>query len=72
MKVLTVALKAIKLSDQCINSKAAFEKQVYMKAYNEVHSLLPPVNAKFLITGSFLPQKVLVQVSGMEKQFIKY
>lgn len=73
MKVLTVAIKAIKLSDQCINSKAAFEKQVYMKACNEVHSLLPPVNAKFLITGSgsFLPQKVLVQVSGMEKQFIK-
>lgn len=70
MKVLTVAIKAIKLSDQCINS-AAFEKPVHMKAYNKVHSM--PINGRFLIASSesFLPQKVLVQIARMEKQFIK-
>lgn len=73
MKVLTVAIKAIKLSDQCIKSKAAFEKQVYMKAYNEVHSLLPPLmeSSSSPAQDRFCPKRCLCKSVGWKNDSLK-
>lgn len=73
MTVLKVAIKAIKQSDQCINSTAAFKNRFILRPIIRFISCSRQLMEHFSSASSesFLPKKVLVQASEMEKLFIK-